>query len=348
MGWSGGTYTKGNAGSGGWVGDASLGIGIEASRHDTQDNDFATGINTCLTKDGQNTPTANLGMGGYKHTGVGNATSNNEYVALGQLDSISVALDGGNTPTANLPMGGFKHTGVDDATAGDEYLSYGQLLDVTGAVTTSGSVPAYTVTLTPAPSAYFEGMTFVINPHATLNTLSTSTLNVNGLGAKELKVSKNGSVTRNLSAYEINDSGYYVITYNASGDHFIVHNPSCGYNVGFTPTLSASSGTITVNSNGSTYSWLNSNKILMAYELGLTLSGSTASYITATLPFIRTGIMDEMPFAGWMFGVSGSTSRTLTAVLSGSSSIYFYRGDSISNFPIDSFNLYAMGVYEVG
>ena len=32
MSWSGGTYTKGNNGTGGWAGDAALGIGIEASR----------------------------------------------------------------------------------------------------------------------------------------------------------------------------------------------------------------------------------------------------------------------------------------------------------------------------
>lgn len=54
MPWAAGTYTKGNAGTGGWTGDTSLGIGIEAGRHDTQDNDFATGINQCLNKDGSN------------------------------------------------------------------------------------------------------------------------------------------------------------------------------------------------------------------------------------------------------------------------------------------------------
>jgi len=305
MPWSGGTYTKGNAGTGGWAGDAGLGIGIEAGRHDTQDNDFANGINNALTKDGQNTPTANLGMGGYKHTGVGNAT------------------------------------------AADEYLSYGQLLDVSKAVTTGGTVPNYTVTLTPAPSAYYEGMTFVINPHATLNTLSTSTLDVNGLGAKDLKVSHNGSLTRPISAYELNETGYYVVTYNATGDYFIVHNPSCGYNIAFTPTVTSQSGTIAVNSNGSTYSWLNNNKILVSYELNLDLSGATSEYIIATLPFVRAGTMDEMPFCGNMVSVTGQTSYMLRCAMRLTSSVYFYRGDSISDFPIDTaFILYAMGVYE--
>lgn len=129
MGWSGGTYTKGNNSTGGWTGDASLGIGIEAGRHDTQDDDFATGINACLTKDGTNSPSANLPMGGYKHTGVGNASSNDEYVALGQISGLSIAKDGSNTPTANLPMGGYKHTGAADASSNDEYTTWGQLKD---------------------------------------------------------------------------------------------------------------------------------------------------------------------------------------------------------------------------
>lgn len=93
MGWSGGTYTKGNNATGGWAGDASLGIGIEAGRHDTQDDDFTAGINNCIAKDGQNTPTANLPMGGYKHTGVANASSNDEYTTQGQLSDGSFLLD---------------------------------------------------------------------------------------------------------------------------------------------------------------------------------------------------------------------------------------------------------------
>jgi len=96
MPWSGGTYTKGNAGTGGWTGDAGLGIGIEAGRHDTQDNDFANGINNALTKDGQNIPTANLPMGGYKHTGVGSATANDQYATYGQLTaSVGASMPAG-------------------------------------------------------------------------------------------------------------------------------------------------------------------------------------------------------------------------------------------------------------
>jgi len=88
MAWSGGTFTRAN-GATEWQDDAALGIGIEAGLHDAQDNDLATGINTCLTKDGQNTPTANLPMGGFKHTGAGVATANGQYLTYDQVNDAS-------------------------------------------------------------------------------------------------------------------------------------------------------------------------------------------------------------------------------------------------------------------
>ncbi len=91
MAWSGGTFTRAN-GATEWQDDAALGIGIEAGLHDAQDNDLATGINTCLTKDGQNTPTANLPMGGFKHTGAANATATGQYTTYNQLQDSTFDL----------------------------------------------------------------------------------------------------------------------------------------------------------------------------------------------------------------------------------------------------------------
>jgi len=86
-------------------------------------------VQLLLRADGSNSPTANLPMGGYKHTGVANASSNDEYVALGQISGLSIAKNGSNTPTANLPMGGYKHTGVANASSNNEYTTWGQLKD---------------------------------------------------------------------------------------------------------------------------------------------------------------------------------------------------------------------------
>lgn len=304
MGWSGGTYTKGNAGSGGWTGDASLGIGIEAGRHDTQDNDFATGINTCLTKDGQNTPTANLPMGGYKHTGVGNAS------------------------------------------AADEYLSYGQLLDVSKAVTTSGTAPNYTVTLTPAPSAYATGQIFAIRIHSALLTSAGATLNVNGLGAKALKIATYNNNLRDPVAVELGQRVVYYVSYDGTDDCFRIVNPTrFNYN-SFTPTIGSSAGTATLGSTDCTYSLID-DLVIVSYDINFALSGATAQHIILSLPFARRASYQYLPLVScYVSSVAGYTEYNAITSSISSDSFYFYRGDQ-NDFPIDA-NMYfrANGLYK--
>lgn len=150
MSWSGGTYTKGNNGTGGWVGDASLGIGIEAGRHDTQDNDFATGINQCLNKDGSNAATGNLNLGGFKYTNAGLAIARTE---LARVDQIQ---DG-------------------------DFIWLG---------TTGGTATAQTATATPAITAYKAGQKFRMKIGAGLastgSAVTAHTININSLGAKNI------------------------------------------------------------------------------------------------------------------------------------------------------------------
>lgn len=104
MAWSGGSYTKGNSATGGWAGDASLGIGIEAGRHDTQDNDFQDGINNCIAKDGQNSMMADLNLGGYKPVNLAAGTAAAPAICAGNdvntgifspaADNIGIATNG--------------------------------------------------------------------------------------------------------------------------------------------------------------------------------------------------------------------------------------------------------------
>ena len=58
MPWSGtGVYTRGYAS---WTADATSNLPISATKFDTEDNDFAAGIQNCLTIDNQNKPNATL------------------------------------------------------------------------------------------------------------------------------------------------------------------------------------------------------------------------------------------------------------------------------------------------
>ena len=94
MAWNGsGNFQRTNgsfSGSAVWEDDANAGFDIVDSRHDTHDQDLAQGINNCLTKDGQNSPTADLNMNTYKHTNVGDGSARNHYATVGQLQDQAV------------------------------------------------------------------------------------------------------------------------------------------------------------------------------------------------------------------------------------------------------------------
>ena len=173
MAWSGGVFSRAN-GDTGWVDDAAALIGIEAGLHDTQDNDFKTGINATLTKDGTNTPTANLPMNTYRHTGVGAAVATTDYARFDQVIS--------QTQNSTTTWGG----------------------------TSGGSANAQTLTLTPAITAYVAGQRFRFVAGFT-NTAAT-TLNVNGVGAVSVVLSTTGgALTSNYieagSIYEVLHNG---------------------------------------------------------------------------------------------------------------------------------------------
>jgi hypothetical protein len=65
--------------------------------------DLATGLSTCITKDGQTTPTNNIPMGGFKITGLGAGTVGTDAVRLSQLQAGAaqlLAVSGTDTLTA--------------------------------------------------------------------------------------------------------------------------------------------------------------------------------------------------------------------------------------------------------
>lgn len=84
-----------------WVSDAAAAIPITASRVDSEDDGFATGLSNAICRDGQTAITANLPMAGFRHTGVGNAVARSDYAAAGQIqDAAFVWVAGGGTVDA--------------------------------------------------------------------------------------------------------------------------------------------------------------------------------------------------------------------------------------------------------
>jgi hypothetical protein len=207
MAWSGGTYRKGNYSTNGWTGDASLGIGIEAGRHDTQDDDFQGGINQCLNKDGSNAATSNLNIGSNRLTNVAAATARTDAAQVGQVQ------DG-------------------------DYIWLG---------TTAGTAIAQTASATPAITAYKAGQKFRMKIGAGLGSTGSSptlhTLSVNGLAAITIQSQWVASPTigtwvPGVIMEVVYDGTYFQILNDTSGwlSHSITITPGAGTATGVTIT----------------------------------------------------------------------------------------------------------------
>ena len=110
MSWSGGTYTRSDGvftGSGIWASNRDAGTKIVASRHDTHDQDLATGINSCLNKDGSNAATGALNMGSQKISSLADGVAHTDALNLGQLQDgygVFQATDSGSANTYAIAL----------------------------------------------------------------------------------------------------------------------------------------------------------------------------------------------------------------------------------------------------
>ncbi|MDY0072483.1 MAG: hypothetical protein RBR77_07515 [Thauera sp.] len=85
------------------------GTTADGAELDAEINDIATALTQSIAKDGQTVPTANLPMGGYKHTNVNTASARTEYARASQVQdgmlSYLTSVSGADTITASAPIG---------------------------------------------------------------------------------------------------------------------------------------------------------------------------------------------------------------------------------------------------
>ena len=104
MPWSGGSFTRTNGvntGSTLWAQDRDDGTKILATRHDTNDQDMANGINSTLEKSGSNAATGNLNIGSNRLTAVADGTAKTDAATVNQIQSNAPAFQATDTGTAN-------------------------------------------------------------------------------------------------------------------------------------------------------------------------------------------------------------------------------------------------------
>lgn len=85
------------------------GTTADGAELDAEINDIATALTQSLAKDGQTVPTANLPMGGFKHTNVNTASARTEYARASQVQDGTFtylsSVSGVDTITASAPIG---------------------------------------------------------------------------------------------------------------------------------------------------------------------------------------------------------------------------------------------------
>lgn len=84
-----------------WTNDANAAINIRADRMDTEDNGFATGLSTCILKDGTQTVTANIPFANFKLTAVGSGTVRTDGANLSNIQDGQLVWAGTATGTAS-------------------------------------------------------------------------------------------------------------------------------------------------------------------------------------------------------------------------------------------------------
>jgi len=262
MGWSGGTFTRTNgtfSGTDVWRDDRDAGTKITALNHDTNDNDLATGIGLCLTKDGQNAATANLNIGGFRLTATGDATAHTDAINAGQLQ------DGGLIFQA----------------------------------TDTGSADAYVIALAPVVTAYAAGQEFNFKAGAT--STGASTLNVNGLGVKNIK-KKND---QNIAAGDIEANAIIKVVYDGTSFQMISQ-------------LGTSGGTMDdwVISDGSTTQTISDgNTLMITSGEGIDATVSATDTLTIAGEDASTSNKGVASFASADFSVSSGAVSLEAAVV---------------------------------
>jgi hypothetical protein len=204
-----------------WVTDKTNSVPITASRMDAEMDGMATGLSTCITKDGQTTITANIPMNSKKFTGLTTGNARTDSISLGQVQD-----------------GQFTYLG-----------------------TSGGSADAYTLSPTPAITAYVATMQYTAKIAAT-NTTTTPYLQISGIGtpASDAVIKKLDS-SKSEIAVEASDmlaNGIYKFQRNSANTAWILlnpeKNPSSTINklvLSTISTLTISSGIVTVT--GSTH-----------------------------------------------------------------------------------------------
>lgn len=275
-----------------WVNEANQGNPIDATKMNNQDVDIASGLSTCLLKDGTQTVTANIPMNGFKFTGVGNATAGGDvlnqtsgdarYVAKNNNNVILSAPASGDALTVNA-QGSNGLTVTGSAQPRLTSLSTGTVINTTMG-SDSGGAQGFIGTLTAHPFAVLingtSSLTVNANRAVSIATpASGAALTTNGIIQDRFVYIKSSSTPRSTNVVPSDDPDLVSASLPVGSYKFILNlrlgsngGPSGGFQYGM-----ATSGTV----SGATFHHMGSvNGSFVSMTNAASGFGATGSFAT--------------------------------------------------------------------
>ena len=273
--------------------------------------DLATGLSTCLTKDGQTTPTANIPMGSNKITGLAVGTDATDASTLGQVQSTVVKLigsvSGTDTITGSL-------TPSLAAYAAGQMFYFVAAGDNTGAVTLNiNSLGAKNVTKNGTTAlvageiksgqtvaVIYDGTRFqIVNPTIIANVVGPASATDNAIARFD---GTTGKLIQN-SGVTITDAGVLTTTANASIN---------GVLVGIGTGSGADNTAVGANAGDSMTTGDNNTFFGKSAGTGVTTGVRNTFIGTDCGDVVTTG--SNNTFVGWTAGIQTNSGGSNTAI----------------------------------
>ncbi len=218
------------------------GTTIESAKVNSKFSELATAMTASVAKDGQTTPTANLPMGAFKHTGVADGSSRTDYASLGQVakGSFLYAIDTGSaTAYAIAPSPGiaayvvgysarFKAVNANSGTTPTlavNGLAAGTITWPDGTALAAGDIPANAfvecICTSTTPTWHLQTLSVQHNEVQAADIASATTTDIGAAVGTYAKVTGTTTITglgtvRAGTRREVTFTGALILTHNAT------------------------------------------------------------------------------------------------------------------------------------